>query len=85
MDQHQISILIAVIVAVAVIAVISFVLARKRRSHQLRERFGPEYDRVVKKEGEVRRAEGVLEGRFDHRVDVITKAAGGQHGAGSAR
>src|ERR1700686_4398393 len=63
MDQHQISILIAVIVAVAVIAVISFVLARKRRSQQLRERFGPEYDRVVKKEGEVRRAEGVLEMR----------------------
>jgi hydrogenase maturation factor len=63
MDQHQISILIAAIVAVAVITVISFVLARKRRSHQLRERFGPEYDRVVKKEGEVRRAEGVLEMR----------------------
>jgi len=67
MDQHQISILIAVIVAVAVIAVISFVLARKRRSHQLRERFGPEYDRVVKKEGEVRRAEGVLEMRAKRR------------------
>jgi hypothetical protein len=67
MDQHQLSILIAVIVAVAVIAVISFVLARKRRSHQLRERFGPEYDRVVKKEGEVRRAEGVLEMRAKHR------------------
>jgi hypothetical protein len=67
MDQHQISILIAVIVAVAVIAVISFVLARKRRSQQLRERFGPEYDRVVKKEGEVRRAEGVLEMRAKRR------------------
>ncbi|HXO34214.1 MAG TPA: hypothetical protein VN901_17835 [Candidatus Acidoferrales bacterium] len=67
MDQHQISILIAVIVAVAVIAVISFVLSRKRRSQQLRERFGPEYDRVVKKEGEVRRAEGVLEMRAKRR------------------
>ena len=67
MDQHQIGILIAVIVAVAVIAVISFVLARKRRSQQLRERFGPEYDRVVKKEGEVRRAEGVLEMRAKRR------------------
>jgi hypothetical protein len=67
MDQHQISILIAVIVAVAVIAVISFVLARKRRSQQLRERFGPEYDRVVQKEGEVRRAEGVLEMRAKRR------------------
>src|ERR1700719_3367141 len=71
MDQHQISILIAVIVAVAVIAVISFVLARKRRSQQLRERFGPEYDRVVKKEGEVRRAEGVLEIRAKRREKFV--------------
>src|ERR1700735_4195549 len=67
MDQHQISIMIAVIVADGVIAVISFLLSRKRRSQQLRERFGPEYDRVVKKEGEVRRAEGVLEMRAKRR------------------
>ena len=74
MDQHQISILIAVIVAVAVIAVISFVLSRKRRSQQLRERFGPEYDRVVKKEGEVRRAEGVLEMRAKRREKFEIRA-----------
>jgi hypothetical protein len=61
MDQHQLAILIALIAGVAVIAVIAFILARKRRSQKLRERFGPEYDRVLKKEGEVRRAEGVLE------------------------
>jgi len=61
MDQHQLTILIAVIVAVVVIAIVGFVLLRKRRSQQLRERFGPEYDRVLKKEGEIRRAEGVLE------------------------
>lgn len=67
MDQRQLTILIAVVAAVAVIAVISFILARKRRSRQLRERFGPEYDRVLKKEGEVRRAEGVLEMRAKRR------------------
>ena len=67
MDQHQLTIAIAVMVAVAGIAVISFLLARKRRSQQLRQRFGPEYDRVVKKEGEVRRAEGVLEMRARRR------------------
>jgi FtsZ-interacting cell division protein ZipA len=61
MDQHQVTIRIVVLVAIAVVVVIGFVLLRKRRSKQLRERFGPEYDRVVKKEGEVRRAEGVLE------------------------
>jgi FtsZ-interacting cell division protein ZipA len=67
MDQHQLTIIVAVIVAVIVIAVISFFLARKRRSQNLRKRFGPEYDRVLKKEGEVRRAEGVLEMRARHR------------------
>jgi hypothetical protein len=67
MDQHQLAIVIAVVVAVVVIAVISFLLARKRRSQQLRQRFGPEYDRVLKKEGEVHRAEGVLEMRAKRR------------------
>jgi hypothetical protein len=63
MDQQQLTILIAVVAAVVVIGIVGFILARKRRSQNLRERFGPEYDRVVKKEGEVRKAEGVLEMR----------------------
>jgi hypothetical protein len=63
MDQHQLTIVIGVIVALVVVAAISFLLARERRSKQLRQRFGPEYDRVLKKEGEVRRAEGVLQMR----------------------
>jgi gas vesicle protein len=63
MDQHQLTILIGVIVALVVVAAISFLLARERRSKQLRQRFGPEYDRVLKKEGEVGRAEGVLQMR----------------------
>jgi hypothetical protein len=67
MDQHQLMILLAVVAAVVVIAIVSFFLARKRRSQNLRERFGPEYDRVVKKEGEVRKAEGVLEMRAKRR------------------
>jgi FtsZ-interacting cell division protein ZipA len=67
MDQHQIAILLGVVAAVALVAVVSFILARKRRSQLLRERFGPEYDRVLKKEGEIRRAEGVLEIRAKRR------------------
>lgn len=82
MDQRQFTILIAVIAVFIVIAVISFVLARKKRSHQLRERFGPEYDRVVRKEGEVRRAEGVLEMRAQRRqkfeLRPLTAAAGSE-------
>jgi hypothetical protein len=61
MDQHQLTILFVAVAAIILIAVVAYLLARKRRSQRLRERFGPEYDRVLKKEGEVRRAEGVLE------------------------
>jgi acyl-coenzyme A synthetase/AMP-(fatty) acid ligase len=67
MAQHQTMLLIAVILAVVVIGAIAFVLMKKRRSQQLRERFGPEYDRVLKKEGEVRRAENVLDIRAKRR------------------
>ncbi|HYK23157.1 MAG TPA: hypothetical protein VEU75_00675 [Candidatus Acidoferrum sp.] len=67
MDQHQITILLVVLVAVILIAAVGFLLSRKKRSQRLRERFGPEYDRVVRKEGEVRRAEGVLEMRSKRR------------------
>jgi len=68
MDQHQMLILVAVIViAVIVVAAIAFATSRKRRSMKLKERFGPEYDRVLQKEGDPRKAEGVLEFRQKRR------------------
>jgi hypothetical protein len=67
MDHRQLMILIVGIMAGIVIAVIVFAFARMRRSQRLRQRFGPEYDRVLKKEGEVGRAEGVLEMRTKRR------------------
>src|SRR5947209_20030360 len=66
MNHNQVLIVIAVIVVIAVIAV-AVVAMRKRRSVKLRERFGPEYDRVVRKEGDPRKAEGVLEFREKRR------------------
>jgi hypothetical protein len=62
MQSTQVLILIVVVAAVVIAAVI-FMAARKRRSVKLRERFGPEYDRVVKKEGDVTKGEQVLEFR----------------------
>jgi hypothetical protein len=50
--NSQIVILLVVIAAIVVAAAI-FLAARKRRSQNLREQFGPEYDRVVRKEGDV--------------------------------
>ncbi|HKU24061.1 MAG TPA: hypothetical protein VJQ54_01250 [Candidatus Sulfotelmatobacter sp.] len=68
MDQNRIAILIAVVViAVIVVAAIGFISSRKRRSRKLQEHFGPEYDRVLKQEGDQRKAEGVLEFREKRR------------------
>lgn len=68
MDQNQWAVLIAVIViAIISIAAIGFITSRRRRSQRLRERFGPEYDRVLRQEGEARKAEGVLEFRQKRR------------------
>jgi hypothetical protein len=66
MNQTQLLVVI-VVVAVTAVAGILFFAMRKRRSQKLRERFGPEYDRVVKQEGDPRKAEGVLEFREKRR------------------
>ena len=68
MDQNRMIVLIVVLViAVVVIAALAFVTSRRRRSQQLRERFGPEYDHVLRQEGDSRKAEGVLEFRRKRR------------------
>ena len=65
MDQNQTAIVIGILVIL--IAVIAYVYSRRRRRLQIREKFGPEYDRVVKQEGDTRKAEGVLEFRQKRR------------------
>src|ERR1700733_4617608 len=55
---------IVVVVAVALVAV----AARKRRSAALRDRFGPEYDRVVESSGDQRAAEAELRDRERQRA-----------------
>lgn len=68
MDQNRIVVVIAVIViAVIMAAIIAFITSHKRRSQKLREHFGPEYDRVMRQEGDTRKAEGVLEFRQQRR------------------
>ena len=67
MDQNRVIVLAIVVIAIAVIAAIAFFASRRRRSQKLRERFGPEYDRVVRQEGDPRKGEGVLEFRQKRR------------------
>jgi len=58
-----VAIIASVVIVVAGIAVLLFV--RKRRSERLRNRFGAEYDRTVKEEGNQRHAEAQLEKRAE--------------------
>ena len=52
----------AIILLVIVIVIVALAVrgAQRRRSARLRSRFGPEYDRVVREQGNVRRAEATL-------------------------
>lgn len=70
MDQRTISIVVAVVIVVAVLAVVGWLYSRRRRSSLLRERFGPEYERVLRDKGDVRKAEGVLEWRAKKREQL---------------
>lgn len=56
--------LVWLIIAIAVIAVVgAWLVVRTRRSGRLRARFGSEYDRTVRAEGDRRKAEAALEAR----------------------
>jgi hypothetical protein len=71
MNSPQIEILLVVVAAVIVVAAVF--LFRKRRSQNLREQFGPEYDRVVHKEGDVNKGERLLEFRQKHRKALVIR------------
>jgi FtsZ-interacting cell division protein ZipA len=67
MDQHTMILVVAAVVVIVLVAIVGWLYSRQRRSKLLRERFGPEYDRVLKEEGDQRKAEGVLEFRTKRR------------------
>lgn len=52
-----------VLIAIALIGAIAFITLSRVRSQRLRERFGPEYERTVRTEGTVRKAEAALDAR----------------------
>ncbi len=52
-----------VILAIIVVAIVAWAYSRRRRSDQLKERFGPEYDHAVEQYGDQHHAEAVLEAR----------------------
>ena len=62
MDQRTEVVLIT-IALVLLAGIMAWLYFRYRRSQLLKGHFGPEYDRVIQKEGNIRRGEGVLEFR----------------------
>ncbi len=56
-----------VVIALILIGLVIFALQRRGKSKQLRERFGPEYERTVQETGGRRAAEQDLEARAAHR------------------
>jgi hypothetical protein len=58
--NHSAEVLVIVAGVVILAAIAAYFYSRQKRSQLLRRRFGPEYDRVVRQEQSVRRAEGVL-------------------------
>jgi hypothetical protein len=55
--------IVLAVIVLAALAVVAATLMRKRRSEQLREGFGPEYDHVVEETGDRRAAERELSER----------------------
>jgi FtsZ-interacting cell division protein ZipA len=56
-------VIVVAVVVVVVIAIVGYQMARKRRTTQLREQYGPEYDRAVDQAESQREAESELRGR----------------------
>ena len=66
---------VLIIVIVVLLAVVGVLAYRQRRSAQLREGFGPEYDRVVDERGDQRAAEAELRERRERRRSYDIKPA----------
>jgi len=62
MDQTAL-IAIIVLLVIVILGLVAYLALRKRRSDQLRSRFGSEYERTVKETGDRSRAEADLEER----------------------
>jgi hypothetical protein len=62
-----IAVVVTVVVVVAIAGAVAQIGARRRRTRQLRERFGPEYDRALERNGGRKEAEIELTGRQERR------------------
>jgi len=64
------ALIVAIVVIVVVVAVVAWLYTRQRRQQELRQQFGPEYDRAVDSYGGRDRAEQALSARAE-RVSAL--------------
>lgn len=62
--------IVIAVVVLAVIAIVAIVMRQQRRRTELRESFGPEYERAVAREGDVRKGESELMARRERRAEL---------------
>ena len=62
--------IVIAVVVLAVVAIVAIVMRQQRRRTELRESFGPEYERAVAREGDVRRGESELMARRERRAEL---------------
>jgi hypothetical protein len=65
-------IVIAAVVVIAIVAIVAIFARQQRRRAELRDSFGPEYERAVAREGDVRRGESDLMARRErlNKLDI---------------
>jgi hypothetical protein len=78
MESLDPRIVIGILVALAVV-VVAFVLMQKRRSDELRGKFGPEYERLVHQHGDARHAEKELSTRVERVSQLHIKPLPPEH------
>jgi FtsZ-interacting cell division protein ZipA len=61
--------IVAILVVIVLLALLAFFAGRQRRSRQLKDTFGPEYDRTVEHAGDRRAAEAELRERTERRAE----------------
>lgn len=69
-----IALVVVIIVILVIIAIALFAYSRTQRRRQLRQQFGPEYDRAVQESGSRARADQELQGRLERHQQLDIRA-----------
>ena len=72
-------IVVAVVVVVAIVGAVAAIAARRRRTKELKERFGPEYDRALEQHGDRKQAEAKLREREERREGLEIRQLEPEH------